>query len=105
MAKKQKTAIAFVIKADATENPILFAVAGMPERTTAPKETAHYILYSGNKNKRYKMKINSYTTRKLEDGTKVYENVKANFADVAGKRLEDLYAKCCPAFKETFPLK
>lgn len=102
MAKKQRTAIAFVRK---NNSDILFAVVGMPERTTAPKETAHYILYSGNKNKRYKMKINSYTTRKLEDGTKVYENIKPNFIDVAGKSLEAMYEKCCPAFKEAFPLK
>lgn len=70
----------------------------MPERTIAPKETAHYILFSGNKNKRYKMKINSYNKvrEKITD-------VKPNFEEVTGKLLDEMYSKCCPAFKKQFP--
>lgn len=55
MAKKQREVLAFVRKTKGAKD-ILFAVVGMPERTTAPKETAHYILFSRNKNKRYKWK-------------------------------------------------
>lgn len=43
MAKKEREALAFVRKTKGAKD-ILFAVTGMPERTTAPKETAHYIL-------------------------------------------------------------
>lgn len=101
MAKKERQALAFVRKTSGNRE-ILFAVTGMPERTTAPKETANYILYSGNKNKRYKMKINSYTTVK-ENCQSIITNVRPNFEEVTGKLLNEMYAKCSPAFKKSFP--
>lgn len=44
MAKKEREALAFVRKTKGAKD-ILFAVTGMPERTTAPKEnsTLHLI--------------------------------------------------------------
>lgn len=101
MAKKERQALAFVRKTSGNQE-ILFAVTGMPERTTAPKETAHYILYGGNKNKRYKMKINSYTTVK-ENCQSIITNVRPNFEEVTGKLLDEMYAKCSSAFKKSFP--
>ena len=81
----------------------------MPERTTAPAETAHYILFNGNKNKRHKMKINTVTFATHVNGkittvdrTKV-ESYKPNFEKVGGALLDEMYKKCCPAFKQTFP--
>lgn len=105
MAKKERVAIKFVKRMN---SDILFAVTGMPERIVAPRETAHYILFSGNKNKRYKMKINTVTFATDKDGkvdrTKV---VKAtpNFIEVKGQQLDAMYTKCCPAFKKAFPLR
>lgn len=105
---KTREALAFVIrKGNDKKTAVLYAVAAMPDRTVAPKETAHYILFSGNKNKRYKMKINTVTFAKTETGkldkTKV---VKAtpNFEEVTGTTLKEMYNRCCPAFKKTFPL-
>lgn len=97
MAKKERNALAFVRRTSGRKE-ILFAVTGMPERTVAPKETAHYILFSGNKNKRYKMKINSYNKVKEK-----ITDVKPNFEEVTGKLLDEMYSKCCPAFKKQFP--
>lgn len=97
MAKKERNALAFVRRTSGSKE-ILFAVTGMPERTTAPKETAHYILFSGNKNKRYKMKINSYNKVKGK-----ITDVKPNFEEVTGELLDEMYSKCCPAFKTQFP--
>lgn len=106
MAKKVRKALKFVHKTGNTE--ILFAVTGMPERTTAPKETAHYILFSGNKNKRYKMKINTVIFEKDKDGktdrTRV-EKATPNFQEVTGEMLKEMYSRCCPAFRRTFPLE
>lgn len=97
MAKKERKALAFVRRTSRSKE-ILYAVTGMPERTNSPKETAHYILFSGNKNKRYKMKVNSYDRIKRE-----ITNVKPNFEKVEGKLLDEMYSKCCPAFKQAFP--
>lgn len=106
MAKKERKALFFVRKVTGNKE-ILFAVVGMPERTTAPAETAHYILFSGNKNKRYKMKINtciySRTQTGKTDRTKV-EKFTPNFEKIEGKLLEEMYKKCCPAFKKAFSL-
>lgn len=106
MAKKERKALFFVRKIGQS-NDILFAVIGMPKRTTAPVETAHYILFSGNKNKRYKMKINSCTYGRTQTGksdrTKV-EKFSSNFEKVEGTLLTEMYNKCCPAFKKTFSL-
>lgn len=109
MAKKTKEALFFVRKTKGARD-ILFAVTGMPERTTAPAETAHYILFSGNKNKRYKMKINTVTYATHVNGnittvdrTKIEECVP-NFEKVSGTILKEMYKKCSPAFKATFPL-
>lgn len=109
MAKKERIALAFVIRKGQkeTKNSVLYAVVGMPERTTAPKETAHYILFSGNKNHRYKMKINTVVFAKTPEGkidrTKV-ESFTPNFEEVTGETLKQLYEKCCPAFKKTFKI-
>lgn len=106
MAKKERKALFFVRKTTGNKE-ILFAVVSTPERTIAPAETAHYILFSGNKNKRYKMKINSCTYGRTKehktDRTKV-EKFTPNFEKVEGKLLEEMYKKCSPAFKKTFPL-
>ena len=104
-----KDALAFVIKKGSDmKTAVLYAVTAKPERTTAPKETAHYIVFSGNRNKRYKVKINTVTFATLENGkldkTKVIK-ATPNFQEVKGKLLEELYARCCPAFKKAFPLK
>lgn len=85
----------------------MFAVTGMPERTTAPKETAHYILFSGNKkNKRYKMKINTCEFENIDGKVNRLKVVSAipNFEEVKGIELKEMYDKCCPAFKRAFPL-
>lgn len=105
MAKKQRKALAFVHKVDGAKD-ILFAVVGMPERTTAPKETAHYILFSGNKNKRYKMKINTCEFEKINGKTNRQKvlSYTPNFKEVSGEELKEMYSKCCPAFKKAFPL-
>ena len=97
MAKKEREALAFVRKTKGAKD-ILFAVTGMPERTTAPKETAHYILFSGNKNKRYKMKINTCEFENIDGKVNRY------FEEVKGIELKEMYDKCCPAFKRAFPL-
>lgn len=97
MAKKERKALAFVRRTSGSKE-VLYAVTGMPERTNGPKETAHYILFSGNKNKRYKMKINSYDRIKGE-----ITNVKPNFEKVESKLLDEMYSKCCLAFKKQFP--
>lgn len=111
MAKKERIAIKFVKRLShdtlsAEYCDVLFAVTGMPERTIAPKETAHYILFNGTKNKRYKMKINTVEFAKDANGkidrTKIIK-VTPNFIEVKGKELDKMYAKCCPAFKRTFP--
>lgn len=108
MAKKERTALSFVRKAKGNQE-ILFAVVGMPERTTAPAETAHYILFSGNKCKRHKMKINTVTYAEHKNGdivtidrTKV-DKVIPNFEEVTGTTLDTMYAKCTPIFKKMFP--
>lgn len=108
MAKKEKEALMFVKKTNGGE--ILFAVTGMPERTTAPKETAHYIMYSGTKCKRHKMKINSVTYAIHQNGdivtvdhTKML-SYNPNFLQVEGEELTKMHAKCSPAFKKMFPL-
>lgn len=119
MARKQREALAFVRKTSGAKD-ILFAVVGMPERTTAPKETAHYILFSGNKCKRYKMKINTCEIEKIKkevpynpedknSNMKIITelHVKSctpNFEEVTGTELTEMYNKCCPAFKETFKI-
>lgn len=119
MAKKQREVLAFVRKTKGAKD-ILFAVVGMPERTTAPKETAHYILFSGNKNKRYKMKINTCEVEKTKEEvpydpnneksnmkivvTKRIKSCTPNFEEVSGVELIEMYNKCCPAFKKAFPL-
>lgn len=102
MAKKTREVLKFVRKTNGSE--ILFAVVGMPERTVGPKETAHYILFSGNKYNRYKMKINTITYKEI-DGKKVINTVTPNFEEVKGKELETMYSKCCSSFKESFKLK
>lgn len=101
MAKKERIALKFVRKTSGNQE-ILFAVTGMPERTTAPEVTAHYILYSGNKNKRYKIKINSYITVK-ENGQSIITNIRPNFEEVTGKLLDEMYSKCCKSFRTAFP--
>lgn len=106
MAKKQREALFFVRKTTGAKD-ILFAVTGMPERTVGPAETAHYILFSGNKNNRYKMKINTVTYAHHVDGTvnrEKIERVTPNFEKVTGILLKEMYEKCSPAFKSTFPL-
>lgn len=109
MAKKERIALAFVVKKGQKEvkDSVLYAVVGMPERTVAPKETAHYILFSGNKNRRYKMKINTVVFAKTPEGktdrTRV-ESFTPNFIEVTGETLKQLYEKCCPAFKKIFKL-
>lgn len=109
MAKKERIALAFVIRKGQKEvkNPVLYAVVGMPERTVAPKETAHYILFSGNKNNRYKMKINTVIFERTENGKIDRTKVKSftpNFEEVTGKKLQQIYEKCCPAFKKMFKI-
>lgn len=106
MAKKQRKVLAFVRKTNGAKD-ILFAVVGMPERTTAPKETAHYILFSGNKNKRYKMKINTCKFEKINSKTNRQKvlSYTPNFEEVSSMvELKEMYSKCCPAFKKAFPL-
>lgn len=105
MAKKEREALAFVRKTKGAKD-ILFAVTGMPERTTAPKETAHYILFSGNKNKRYKMKINTCEFENIDGKVNRLKVVSAtpNFEEVKGIELKEMYDKCCPAFKRASPL-
>lgn len=111
--KEPRVALKFV---KLVEGTILFAVTGMPERTTAPKETAHYIVYNGNKNQRHKMKINDvvFATKEVpiegkENETRVItnRNVVASFSprfvEVTGKELDEMYEKCSPAFKKSFP--
>lgn len=102
MAKKERKALFFVRRTTGSKE-ILFAVVGMPERTVAPAETAHYILFSGNKNKRYKMKINTITYDLNKDGNKVVKYTPA-FEKLQGEQLKEMYNKCCPAFKKAFPL-
>lgn len=110
MAKKERTALAFVKKSKGDQS-ILFAVVGMPERTTAPAETAHYILFSGNKCKRHKMKINTVTYATHKNGNIItvdrttIASSTPNFIEVKGEELKAMYAKCSPTFKRTFPLK
>lgn len=109
MAKKERTALAFVVRKDQKKpkSTVLYAVVGMPERTTAPKETAHYILFDGVKNHRYKMKINTVTFAKTPEGKidrKKVQSFTPNFEEVSGKLLNQLYEKCCPAFKRTFKI-
>nr|DAX32600.1 MAG TPA: ubiquitin carboxyl-terminal hydrolase [Caudoviricetes sp.] len=58
MAKKQREVLAFVRKTNGAKD-ILFAVVGMPERTTAPKETAHYICVVRINGKVLKLKLNT----------------------------------------------
>lgn len=109
MAKKERIALAFVVKKGQKEvkDSVLYAVVGMPERTVAPKETAHYILFSGNKNRRYKMKINTVVFAKTSEGkidrTKV-ESFTPNFEEITGEKLKQMYEKCCPAFKKQFKI-
>ena len=110
MAKKERIALLFVVR-----KGILYAVTGMPERTTAPKETAHYIVYAGCSNRRHKMKINTVTFAKEEvttetgviytktDKTKVLSAIP-NFEKVSGEPLKQLWEKCSPAFRKAFPL-
>ena len=83
MAKKEREALAFVRKTKGAKD-ILFAVTGMPERTTAPKETAHYILFRGNKNNRYKMKINTCEFENIDGKVNRLKVVSAtpNFEEV-----------------------
>lgn len=107
MAKKERKALFFVRKTSGNQE-ILFAVTGMPERTTAPKETAHYILFSGNKNKRYKMKINTVkfsTDEKGKVNRSKVESFTPNFEKVTGQLLDSILERCCPAFKKTFCVK
>lgn len=75
MAKKEREALAFVRKTKGAKD-ILFAVTGMPERTTAPKETAHYILFSGNKNKYkdIKLKLNTIAVAIIEAKKRYFDD-------------------------------
>lgn len=53
------------------------------------------------------MKINNCTYGRTKEGksdrTKV-EKFTPNFEKVSIKLLEEMYEKCCPAFKKAFPL-
>lgn len=110
MAKKERIVLTFVKKAKGDQS-ILFAVVGMPERTVAPAETAHYILFSGNKCKRYKMKINTVTYATNVDGDIVTKdrtkiaNATPNFVEVKGQELQTMYDKCSTTFKRMFKLQ
>lgn len=81
----------------------------MPKRTTAPAETANYVLFSGNKCKRHKMKICTVTYGKhVNEDIVTIDRMKVdkavpNFEEVKGTELDIMYMKCSPTFKKMFP--
>lgn len=69
MAKKEREALAFVRKTKGAKD-ILFAVTGMPERTTAPKETAH----QKNKYRDIKLRLNVIAVAIIEAKKRYFDD-------------------------------